>query len=166
MKKTEEAKKSETAGFLEAELTRKIYRRLTKRLHPDVISMTEENEELKALWDRIVGAYRTYNADELTDLEVLVNRALEKPGEAGYAPEYEELEEKIERVERQINDIVTTAPYTYGEILESREKREAQLSQLKEEHAGFVQYLETLTATLTGLLKNAATQFIREMKLK
>ncbi len=86
--------------------------------------------------------------------------------EAGYAPDKEDLEEKIERVERQINDIVTTAPYTYGEILESREKRKAHLSQLEEEHAGFVQYLETLTATLTGLLKNGGTQFIWEMKLK
>ena len=161
-----EAKNAKSASHIEAELSKKIYRRLAKKLHPDVNRATEENEELRDLWVRIVEAYRAYNSDELEALEVLATKALEKLGDAAYTPDYENLEEKIERTEKQINDIISTAPYTYGEILASKEKRETLKNQLEEEHKGFEHYLETLKEALDDLLKNGGTQLIWEMNLQ
>ncbi len=147
-----EAKNAKSASHIEAELSKKIYRRLAKKLHPDVNRATEENEELRDLWERIAEAYRAYNSDELEALEVLATKALEKLGDAAYTPDYENLEEKIERTEKQINDIISTAPYSYGEILASKEKRETLKNQLEEEHKGFEHYLETLKEALDDLL--------------
>ena len=92
------------------------------------------------------------DVDELDDLEVLVNKAMEEMGDEGFEIDFSDIEDRIERVERQINDILTTEPYTYGEILNDKEKKAAFLEQLKAEHDDYEQYLDILTKSLEEML--------------
>lgn len=146
------AEKSEIVDAYRVSRSKKIYRRLSKLIHPDVNSKTEADEQLRELWERISEAYQSSDVDELENLEILVKRALEDLGDEGFEIELEDIEERIERIEKQINDIVTSEPYTYSEILESREKTEALHNQLDEEYKDYEAYLETLKNALNELL--------------
>lgn len=149
---TDNAKK---AGFLsEFQLSRakKIYRRLTKILHPDINQKTEENETLRELWDRVAAAYLRTDVEALEDLEVLVRKAMDELGDESYELNLNDIEERMERVEKEINEILTTEPYLYKELLNSEEKKLAFREQLQAEHEDFERYLESLSRTLNELL--------------
>ena len=146
------ADNSTTVDAFTASRAKKIYRRLSKLIHPDVNAKTETNETLRDLWERISEAYRTSNVDELEDLEILVRKALEDLGDEGFEIDMEGIEDRIDRIERQINDIVTSEPYTYREILGSKERIEDFRKQLTEEHSDYEKYLETLKKALNEIL--------------
>ena len=65
---TESAKNAEDVDVYSVRRSKKIYRRIAKRIHPDVNKKTEENEELKDLWLRTVKAYRNSEVAELENL--------------------------------------------------------------------------------------------------
>lgn len=146
------ANNSVTVDAFRASRSKKIYRRLSKLIHPDVNAKTETNENLRELWERISDAYQHSNVDDLEDLEILVRKALEDLGDEGFEVDMEGIEERIEKIERQINDIITSEPYTYKDILESKEKTEGLRNQLDEEHKDYEEYLETLKKALNEIL--------------
>ncbi len=163
VKKNERAKKSKPASDFEMNLSKKIYRRLAKRIHPDINKKAMENDTLRKLWERITEAYGKYNAMELENLEVLVRRALEQIGDAAFEFDYSDIEARIERVERQINDILNTEPYTFGEILEDEEKKRTHKLILEEEHRDYERYLETLQKTLDDMLREEGVKIVWKM---
>ena len=160
---TENAKKAEGVGEYRYQRAKKIYRRLAKLLHPDINNKTMENETLKELWTRIATAYQRSDVDELDDLEVLVHKAMEEMGDDGFEIDFSDIEGRIERVERQINDILTTEPYIYGEILNDDEKKAAFLEQLRAEHDDYEQYLEILTKSLEEMLNAGGVTLVWKM---
>ena len=155
-RETEAAKKAKSVGDFRFSRAKKIYRRLTKLLHPDINKKTMENDSLRDLWEKIMVAYHSSNVDALEDLEVLVRKILLELGDAGFEVDLTDIEDKIERVEMQINSILTTEPYTYGELLASEERVKDRKNQLKEEHESFSEYLESLKSTLDEILSGSA----------
>ena len=160
---TERAKRAGTISEFRLKRAKKIYRRLTKILHPDINKKTMENENLKELWERIAKAYQHSDADELEDLEVLVRRAMETLGDGSFELNPDDLEARIERVENQINDMLTTEPYIYGELLEDEEKKQAYREQLQAEHEDYEQYLESLSKTLDEMLREGGATLVWQM---
>lgn len=144
--------KTETVDAYRLSRSKKIYRRLSKLIHPDVNNMTETSEKLRELWERISEAYQHSDVDELEDLEILVKKALEEIGGTDFDVDAGNIEERIERMEKRINDIVNSEPYIYREILESKEKTESFRAQLEEEYRDYEEYLETLKKALNDLL--------------
>ncbi len=162
---TERAKGAGTVGAYRYERAKKIYRRLAKLIHPDINPKTEENEKLRDLWARIAAAYRRSDADELGDLEVLVYRALEEMGDTGVNPaSIPDLEDRIDRVERQINDIINTEPYIYGDIVYDEEKKQEVCDRLQSEHDDYEEYLIILTNDLEDMLREGGATILWEMK--
>lgn len=159
----ERAKKAGTISEFRLNRAKKIYRRLTKLLHPDINKKTLENENLRELWERIAKAYQHSDADELDDLEVLVRRAMDDLGDDSFELNLDDLETRIERVENQINDILTTEPYIYGELLADEEKKQAYKEQLQAEHDDYEQYLESLTKTLDEMLREGGVTLVWQM---
>ena len=157
------AKKAGTISEFRLNRAKKIYRRLTKLLHPDINKKTLENENLRELWERIAKAYQHSDADELDDLEVLVRRAMDELGDDNFELNLDDLETRIERVENQINDILTTEPYIYGELLCDEEKKQAYKDQLQAEHEDYEHYLESLTKTLDEMLREGGITLIWQM---
>ena len=163
VKRHERAKKSKTASTIDMNLSKKIYRRLAKRIHPDINKKTMENDMLRDLWERITEAYGKYNAAELDNLEALVRRALEQMGDSAFEIDYSDVEDRIGRVERQINDILNTQPYTFGEILEDEEKKNTHRLVLEEEHRDYEKYLETLQKMLDDMLSEEGVKIVWKM---
>ena len=157
LEENDRAKRAGTLSEYSISRAKKIYRRLTKLLHPDINKKTSEDEKLRELWEKIASAYQRTDVDALDDLEVLVRRALDGLGEESFELNLDDLDERIERVENQINEILTTEPYTYGDLLKDEEKKQAYKDQLQAEHDDFEQYLESLTKALEDTLNGGVT---------
>ena len=164
IRENDAAKDSVRVGQYRLERAKKIYRRLAKLLHPDVNSKTMQNKNLQDIWIRIINAYRMSDVDELEDLEVLARKEMEELGENGYEVEYSDIEERIERVERQINDILNTEPYTYGELLKSDERISDLKNQMQEEYDDYKHYLEVLTKELSDMLREGGVKLVWKIK--
>ena len=151
-RQTEQAKQADSVDEFRLSRSKKIYHRLAKQIHPDINPETERNAELKDLWERVVTAYRRSNVDELEDLEVLVRKTLSELGLVGGRVEIDDIEDRIDRVERQINEILSTEPYTYIEILSDEAKKEEYRRSLQAEHDDFEEYLAGLKQALQEML--------------
>ena len=149
---TEQAKQAKTVDEFRLSRSKKIYRRLAKQIHPDINPETERNETLKELWERVVTAYHKSNVDELEDLEVLVRKTLKELGIEAGSVRIDDIEDRIDRLERQINEILSTEPYTYIEILADEAKKEEYRRSLQAEHDDFEEYLAGLKQALQEML--------------
>ena len=160
---TERAKKAGTISEYRLSRAKKIYRRLTKILHPDINKKTAENKNLMELWTRIAEAYQKSDVDELDDLEVLVRRAMEAMGDNSFELNLDDIETRIKRLENQINEILTTEPYIYGEILRDEKKKLSYREQLQAEHDDYEQYLKSLTKALDEMLREGGVTLVWQM---
>lgn len=148
----EKAKKSKNASEIEIRRSKKIYRRIAKQIHPDINPWTKGRMELLDLWNRTVIAYGMYQAKELEELEVLAHQAMEQLGLDTFEVTIPNIEEKIERIEAEINEILTTEPYTL-EVLICDEKQIAEKKEsLNRELQDFRKYKEELDEALRQLM--------------
>lgn len=123
---------------------RKNYRRLVKLIHPDINPMTAQSKELSELWNRLTMAYRCNSLKEMRETEVLIMKVLEQDGMNETEIFIENIDEKIEALESEIEEIMSTDPYTYGDLLTSEEKCAEKKVQLEEELKTYEEYSEQL----------------------
>lgn len=97
---------------------KRIYRRIAKRLHPDLNPLTTENAILMELWQRNVTAYQCNDLRELEELEILVDQALAALGEGSIIVSIPDIDEKIAALQMEIERIRSTDPYRYRFLLE------------------------------------------------
>ena len=75
---------AQSAGTLtdgEVQKVKQIYRKIAKKIHPDIFPETSENEKLKEIWQRVSSAYNCNNLQELEELEVLLNSVMNELGD-------------------------------------------------------------------------------------
>lgn len=112
------AQESEPLTHVEVQEIKSIYRRIAKRIHPDVHPETMEDEILRDLWGMTAVSYRARDLEALQTLEIRVRkRIVELGGIDEEDVEIDDLEEKIEQVESEIEKIITTDPYQYSVFL-------------------------------------------------
>ena len=161
--KNEAAKDARQVADYIVREAKRIYRRIVKVLHPDINAKTEKIQRLKELWNDVTEAYDKYDVDRLEDLEVLVNRAIRELGDEGFELNIKNLDKKIERLEKQISDIVTNKPYTYIEILRDKEAVKAHREELEKELKEYESYASSLEEELNNILSAEGGTFIWRM---
>ncbi|MBR6384240.1 MAG: hypothetical protein IKS56_09705 [Lachnospiraceae bacterium] len=152
LKENKEASECETVTRYDFMVAKQIYRRLAKKLHPDINKMTEKEPKLKNLWNEVMNAYYKNDADRLEELEVLVNAALKELGEEVPDVDIEDLEDRIEALEIKIGMIVSDKPYTYGELLLDDEKVKQEKEKMNKELKEYQDYALELEEILSQLL--------------
>lgn len=160
LENTDLAKKAKTISEFRLSRAKKIYRRLTKLLHPDINKKTAENERLMELWTRIAAAYQKSDVDELDDLEVLARKAMDDLMDDGFELDPDDIEKRIERIEDQINEILITEPYIYKDLLSDEERKRSYKEQLLSERDDYQHYLESLDQTLSDILREGGVKQI------
>lgn len=158
-----QAKDAKTIGQFELSRLKRIYRKLAKMLHPDVFPQVNEDEELKDLWQRIKDAYFRCDVEALEELEFAARAKIKEYGVDAWEVEADNLEERISRVEMQINDILSTEPYTYCELLHDEAKKKAHREQLQAEHDEYEEYLAELKKTLEAMLSEGGIKILWNM---
>jgi hypothetical protein len=127
------ASKAISSDRFDVTFAKKIFRRLTKKLHPDINKMTEKDPRLEDLWNKIMRAYRANDVERLEELEVLVNAIFKELGEDAMDIDYKDLEDRIKALEIKIKIILSEKPYTYGELLNDEEKVKAKKKEMEKE---------------------------------
>ncbi len=150
----ENKRAKEAKGVDEYTISRckKIYRRLAKKLHPDINERTSQIEELIDLWLKITVAYKTSDVEALEQLELLANGVMKRLGDKGFKVNIDDIEGKIAKVENQINEMITSEPYIYRELLSEPDMIKAKKEELRKEKEEFEKYLDELKETLDKLL--------------
>ena len=105
----------------------------------------------------------TYRGKLTAFADSTIGKAMDDLGDDSFELNLDDIEARIERVENQINDILTTEPYIYGELLEDEEKKQAYREQLQAEHGDYEQYLESLTKTLDEMLREGGVTLVWQM---
>ena len=161
--RNESAKRSVVLSDYRVRAAKRIYHRLVKKLHPDYNRKTEESSKLKEIWDSIDKAYKKTDVDALSDLEALATRVLEELGEKGFEADYPDIEERIQRLERQISEILNSEPYTYRELLYDKTKVKQKKEELKAEGEEYRKYVKELTETLDKLIGGGGAKMVWRM---
>ena len=149
---TEAGKTLVHVSVLEVEEIKRIYRRIAKRLHPDICPMTAEEPELMELFQKALSAYRRNELKAIREAKTLINRFLKEHGAEPEPAEIEDLPEKITDLETEIAHIVGNEPYTYKFLLEDPDAVEKKRKDLEEEKESYLIYKKELQAHLESLL--------------
>ncbi|MCR5654436.1 MAG: hypothetical protein K6G07_02200 [Lachnospiraceae bacterium] len=148
----EETKKSEKVSKMEMMEIKRIYRRMVKKIHPDINPLTIRDENLFALWNRLVIAYNCNDLKELKELEVLIEMALEGLDGEGGEVDIPDIEEKIAEIEAEIEMIKSKEPYLYRGLLQDPILMEEKKEELRQELKEYKDYCEELQKTLDELI--------------
>lgn len=141
-------KDAKTITPMELKKIKEIYYALVKLIHPDMHPELADDEILKDYWQRIVIAYRYNNLSELEELEVLVKSYLDNKDMDVSGFEIENLEAKIELVEKEIDEIISTNPYLYKIVLSDDIEVEQRKQAYKDEIRSYTNYSEQLQEVL------------------
>ena len=159
LEEKEDAKTAKTADDYEVRMTKQIFRRIAKRLHPDINAKTNENAILLDLWNQVMEAYNEFDVEKLEELEVVLNHVMTELGDDGFSVDIDNIEEKIKKLEKKIQEIITTIPYTYGEILSDPKAIELKKQELKKELEEYHIYQLNLEETLEKLTGEGGGRF-------
>ena len=96
------AKKAGRATHYEAQRSKTLYRRITKLIHPDINPETDRQEQLQLLWHRTQIAYGHNDGKELSEIEVLVRKALKDLGAEEIRIEIPDIRGRIKDLKREI----------------------------------------------------------------
>lgn len=142
------AKSGNPISELDVKKIKDIYYRLAKQIHPDMHPEYEGDEILEEFWLWIVIAYRHNDLSKLEELEARVNLYLEQLG-TGAAVEIENIEERIEAVNKEIEMIITTNPYLYKILLSSDREIADKKAEYEEEIRAYERYSAELDDVLS-----------------
>lgn len=160
---TETAKRMRLVPEITVIQVKKLYRKLARMLHPDINPHTNNSYVLKDLWNRITAAYHGNDLKELQELELLAAAALADMNEEEMEIDIPDIEEKISRLEQEINEIISTEPYLYGRVLMDPDLQEQKKTELQKELDEYDAYAKELEETFNQLLSQTGGRFTWRM---
>ncbi len=152
IRRNEAARKGRILSEYEEKRIRDLYRWIAKQLHPDTHPMTEEIPGLMDLWNQALLAYQANDLKRLTEAAALVRKALADLGGEVPAVEMPDIALRIEELEKEIDEIRTTEPYTWRMLLEDEEACEKTKAELRDGLRQYREYRQQLEDVLDGLM--------------
>lgn len=140
---------------------KKIYRRIAKKIHPDIHPGTLDIPILSDLWNMVTDAYDRSDLKSLEELEIQINSVLRELGDDVPDEDIPDIEEKIQALEEEIDKILSTDPYQYKFLLEDEEKVQELKEDLSEELDAYSRYEKQLKEILRQIVSGGA-KFIWE----
>ena len=145
MEARERAGKAESISFGDVRKIKTIYRRLAKKIHPDINPLAADDPDLREIWDRVVAAYNANDLKELEEAEFIALAILERLGMGdGRKAEIPDIEKKIKDLRSDITRIETTEPYLYKAVLCDPGKIEEKKKGFREELEVYTEHSEEL----------------------
>ena len=160
---TEMAKNSRMSSEATVLEVKRLYRRLVKRIHPDINPKTKDLPQLNDLWQRVVSAYHANDKDELEELEVLIDKAFKDLGDEIITIEIPNIRQKIEALEKEIEEIRSTDPYQYRYLLENDELIQEKKDELHKEIGEYNGYRRELQNIFDEMLLQNGVKYKWQM---
>ena len=154
MKDHETAKNAGMSSAYEVRRSKTLYRRIAKLIHPDIRPETDRNDTLRELWERTQTAYALNDVKALSELEVLVRKALKDLALGDAQAEIPDVAGRIEELKKEIREIKETEPYIHRALLGDPEAVQKKKDGLKEELETYRKYNRDLDQVIEDLLRN------------
>ncbi len=132
---------------------KRLYKKIAKLIHPDMNPNLAGQAVFDDLWAQVTDAYQRNDLDELEELEVLVNEALQKSGQGSEQVKIPDLAEKIEKVQHEIDKILSTDPYLYKDLLDDPQSVADKQEELQAEIKSYETYAAQLDEVLQEFLE-------------
>lgn len=139
---------------MEALEIKKIHRDIAKKIHPDLNDFGDKSDEFNELWLQASIAYKLNDLEELKELEVLVNKALNDFGKSPSHINIADIDGKISALEKEIEQIKITDPYQYKFLLENSEAVNEKKQEIADEIEEYKEYEKQLFQILRQLSEN------------
>ena len=136
--------------------TKRLYRKIAKKIHPDLNPVTENNPVLSELWINVMNAYHRNDLEALERLEVQINSVLRETGISTDETDIPDIEDKIQSLENEIETILSTDPYQYKFILDDEELVKEKKEELSKEIEIYSNYENQLKDILKSLIERGA----------
>ncbi len=149
------ARASKTASPYQIRRIREIYRRIARKIHPDTHPGTDRDETLSDLWEQCVKAYHANDLKRISELEVLVNRAVREQGGEPGRIDVPDLTDRIRELKEEIEQIRSTSPYTLRYLLEDQEAVAVKKKALSDELETYIRYRHELEDVTRKLLQES-----------
>ena len=153
LRENDEAAKAKTSTPYEVQRAKTLYRRLAKLIHPDMNPETAGSDILLDLWQRILTAYHHNDVKDLSELEVLVRKALKDLGAGESRVEIPDIEDRIDEIKEEIENIRTTEPYTLRSLVEDEDAIAKKREELQEELESYQKYHKELSTVILQMLQ-------------
>lgn len=144
MEDSESCKHAEKISPVEQRKSKLLYRKIAKLIHPDLNPHIEEDPQLMDLWNKAVEAYRWSDAEELEKILVLIEDAFAKRNGQQHFDPIPQLTKKINMLEQEIKDILSTDPYQYKFLLENADAMQAEKEELENQYQNYLEYEKEL----------------------
>lgn len=154
IKENESANNAEASTAYDVRRAKVLYRRLAKRIHPDINPDTDRSSLLLELWDRIVIAYHHNDVKALSELEVLVRNAMKETGSEDIQVVIHDIEDKIAEVKQEMDQIIHTEPYSLKYLVEDKDATEKKKAELQKELKSYQSYHDELNSVILQLLQS------------
>ena len=135
---------------------KRIYRRIAKKIHPDIHPGTLDLPALYDLWVEVMDAYERNDLETLEELEIQINSILRELGNDVPDAEIPDIDEKIKALEAEIEKILSTDPYQYRFLLEDEERVREYKEELQEELEEYTRYEKQLIEILKKYVAGGA----------
>ena len=136
---------------------KQIYRRIARKLHPDLNPLTEQHEKLMELWQRNLTAYNCNDLKEIEEVEILVDKALAELGQGSTEITIPDIDVKIKKLYEEIEKIRTTDPYLYRKLLDDPALVKEKNRELDEELKEYKEYAHQLDQQLKQFIVEGGT---------
>ena len=131
---------------------KKMYKKIVNCIHPDINPQLYDNEKIQELWNLATQFYKCNNFEKLQETYVLIMDELDELNiDIDKIIEIENINVKIEKVKREIDDILNSDPYLYNLILEDNEMIKEKKEQLQVEIQEYQNYSNELQNELKYL---------------
>ena len=135
---------------------KRLYRKIAKKIHPDLNPVTENNPALSELWINVMNAYHRNDLESLERLEVQINSILRETGISTDETDIPDIEDKIQSLENEIETILSTDPYQYKFILDDEGLVKEKKEELSKEIEIYSNYENQLKDILKSLIERGA----------
>ncbi len=129
---------------------KKLYYELVKKIHPDLHPDLARDPVLSEYWNRIADAYQRNDLEDLEEMRDLTDLYLRTHGVGGGSVPTENLEQKIEAVETDISEILSTNPYLLRLILDDDQAVAEKKREYRDEITSYTAYSKELDEVLAG----------------
>ena len=163
MKDNDACKNATLSTHYEVQRSKTLYRRIAKLIHPDIYPETDRQDVLRELWQRAQTAYAHNDVKALSEIEVLVRKALKDLGTGEIRVEIPDIDEKIAELHGEIREITGTEPYTYRELVDDPDAVRKKKEDMTKELESYRKYKAELDDIIEYILQNGGVKIRWQM---
>lgn len=142
--KNEESKRLENVDKDTLKKIKQIYFRIAKQIHPDMNPDLKDDATIKDLWNRTLVAQKQNQLKEIEEVEYLLKKYLANINNKKEDIEIPDIDEKIDKLNEEIEKIKTTEPYLYKYLLADEKAVEEEKQSILNELNEYKEYGEKL----------------------